>query len=34
MMGENEFLITSKSILQTPMEHRKDSYITITAGIA
>ena len=32
--GENEFLIASKSILQTPVKHRKESYITITAGSA
>ena len=32
--GEIEFLIASKSILQTPVKHRKDSYITVTAGLA
>ena len=32
--GENEFLITGKSILQTPVKHRKESDITITAGSA
>ena len=32
--GENEFLIASKSILQKPVKHRKESYITVTAGLA
>ena len=32
--GKNEVLIASKSILRTPVKHRKDSYITITADSA
>ena len=30
--GENEFLIASKSILQTPMNHWKESYISINSA--
>ena len=32
--GENEFLITGKYMLQTPVKHRKESDIAITAGSA
>ena len=31
MTHKNEFLIASKSILQTPVKHRKGSYIIINS---